>query len=153
MIRLKVNTKQINPDLLWYHSSLFSILHPCCLWTLQWFSWDFFYIVLSCFMILVMDFSFLSPFLFYLFLLFSCRSCVCRCPPPLHLRAGCKTAVELRWEVRGLQRHQGEQAICARVCIYVCVCVCVCVFLYWCVVLLSGLTVCSIKLPRITTLV
>lgn len=65
--------------------------------------------------------------IFFLFVssFFSCRCyCVCRYPSFLHLCAGCKTAVELRWEVRELQRHQGEQAICA--------CVCACVFLLLC---------------------
>lgn len=88
------------------------------------FFWDF----LSHRFILFHDFShgffFLSPFLFYLFLF--CCCCVCRPPLPSRLLrpcAGCKTAVELRWESRELQRHQGEQAICAFVCGYMCMCV------------------------------
>lgn len=113
--------------------SVIAALHPTYLLSVD--IWillrgGFFYFVLPHVMISVMDFfSFLSPLFFFLF-----RCCVCRYPPFLHLCAGCKTAVELRWEVRELQRHQGEQAIC--------VCVCFC----WCVVLLSGLPLCNLKL-------
>lgn len=64
-------------------------------------------------------FFFMSPFLFYLFIF--CCYCVCLFPL-LHLCAGCKTAVELRWEVRELQKHQGEQVIYVCVCMFMSVC-------------------------------
>lgn len=60
-------------------------------------------------------------------------------PPPSPPCAGCKTAVEFRWEVRELRRHQGEA-------IFVCVCVCVYVL-----ALLSGLIACDINLLHIMT--
>lgn len=128
----------INP--LWYQSSLLSILHPCCLWTLQWF---FFYISLlvswfQSWIFLFVSFPFLSVS-FFLLLFLLCLST----PLLLHLCAGCKTAMELRWEGRELQWHQGEQAICAFFCMSLC----------WCVALLSGLTLCSNKLLYIPVLV
>lgn len=57
----------MNTSPLWNHSSLLSILHPCCLWTLYIFVCGL-YFVLYCAMIPVIDFSFYL--LFYLFCFF-----------------------------------------------------------------------------------
>lgn len=84
---------------------------------------DFFFfflnIVLSCFMTHILAF----PFVFFHFSFISpislfCSCCVCYLLPLLPRScAGCKDAVELKWESRKLQRRQGEQAIC--VCFHV----------------------------------
>lgn len=56
-------------DLLWCPSSLLSIPHPCCVWTLQWFVFLRFLLRLSIlFHAVSHGFFFLSPFLFCLFL-------------------------------------------------------------------------------------
>lgn len=135
----------VNPDLLWYHSSLLSILHPCCLCTLRWFFWGFFYIVLSCFMILVMDFSFclLSFSICFFFVVVVVLVFVDFPPSSISVQAA-----KLQWSLdEKVGSSRGTRV--SRPFVHLCVCVCWC----WCVALLSGLTSCGIKLPRITTLV
>lgn len=86
------------------HYNDFSRISFTLFYLVSWFlSWIFLYV------------SLLFPFVSF------CFYCVCLFPL-LHLCAGCKTAVELRWEVRELQKHQGEQVI--YVCVYVFILVC-----------------------------
>lgn len=125
------NFNMMNPDLLWYQSSLPSILHPCCLQTLQWFIffWDFFHIVSY----LVSWFQswicfFLSPFLFYLFLFVVVV--VFADPPPSSSIS--VQAAKLQWSLdEKVGSSRGTRV--SRPFVHLFVCVSVCLFVFVCV--------------------
>lgn len=81
-------------------------------------------------------FSFLSPFLFYLFLLFSCCSC-CVCQSRYSSMS--VQAAKLQWSLdEKVGSSRGTRVSRPFVHFFVSLC--------WCVTLLSGLTLCCIKL-------